>query len=76
LAFSSLKYTYVGKKKISWQINGDPDQKHCFFPFKIADLRFADWNSYELWGIAIAERAQVFADLRFAGYKNVRAHLC
>ncbi len=32
--------------------------------YKFADLRFADWHTLEIWGFAIAEWAQEFADLR------------
>jgi hypothetical protein len=49
----SLKYTYVGKKKYKRQPIEDLDQKHCFFPCKFADLRFADWDIKEICGFAI-----------------------
>ncbi len=29
------------------------DQKHCFFPLKFADLRFADRDSKDIFGFAI-----------------------
>jgi hypothetical protein len=53
--FRSLKYTYVGKKKYKGQTNADLNQKQCPFPFKFADLRFADWDIKKICGFAIAE---------------------
>ncbi len=41
-------------------------------PTKFADLKFADSHISEICGIAIADSAQKFADLK----KNMRSHLC
>jgi hypothetical protein len=36
------------------------------YKFEFADLRFPDWHTSEICRFAILERAQEFADLRFA----------
>jgi hypothetical protein len=59
----------------------------CIFPRKIADLRYADWDTKEICGFAI--RALFIKNLRLAigglaylrnlrisDLKNLRAHLC
>jgi hypothetical protein len=33
--------------------NADLDQKNCLFPGIFADLRFVDWDAYEICGFAI-----------------------
>jgi hypothetical protein len=50
------------------QTNADLDQKHCFFPSKYADLRFADCDTKELGGFAICYYK--LADLRFVDWHN------
>jgi len=34
--------------------------------YKCADLRFADWHTSDIYGLAITECAQEFPDLRFS----------
>jgi hypothetical protein len=75
----SLKYTYVGKKNITVEANQCGSIRNTtFFPSKIADLRFADWNTkeiywYEICGLIITNfrlcdlrtgTPQKFVDLR------------
>jgi hypothetical protein len=44
---------------------------------KFAICQFADWHTSEIYGFAIAECAQEFAELRFADFKKrLLAHLC
>ncbi len=61
MGFLSLKYNYVGKKIYEYQTNADLDQKQCFFPCEFADLRFPDWDTKEICGVAIC--GLIIADL-------------
>jgi hypothetical protein len=58
MAFRSQKYTYIGKKIYFRQTNVDLDQKHCLFPCKFADLRFADWDTKEICGLLLQNEAK------------------
>jgi hypothetical protein len=67
MAFLNLKYTDVGKIEYERQTNPDLGQKHCFFPCKFVDLRFADWHTSEICGFAIAELAHEFCGFAICG---------
>ncbi len=44
---------------------------------KFADWQFPDWHTSEIYGFAIAECAEEFAELRLADFKKrLLAHLC
>jgi hypothetical protein len=77
LGYGSFETELHGKSVGFWIRN------ICVFPCKIADLRFADWDTKKICDLRILKK---FADLRLAGLaylrnlrisdlKNVRAHL-
>ncbi len=67
MAFRSLKYTNLGKKRIMLKANQcGLDQKPCYFPCKFADLWFADWYTKEICELAFC--GLIITNLRIADF--------
>jgi hypothetical protein len=49
----AFQYSYEDKEIPYRQTIADMDQKHYFCPCKLADLRFADWDTKQICGFAI-----------------------